>query len=280
MRRPPVFVFLTALTSIVFAVAMIGCGGTVSGANHAPNNPPAAPAPSPVPSGGSGSGGSGSPGTGSSPSNAPFQQTLSEIVNSTDVGDYGLVSVSATGDVTIQVHGADKNSSYTWSFCALLAGCVDLSQTLVTDGSGNGQLTFHFPKTGSWAGYFSGKSAATVIDTQDAAHHAMTANLVSYNGVNGTAPCDPNVKPGCNLDPAQGTVTVANQVAHIVIRGGSPNTSYEVVLYGGGVTQGTINTDASGNVTADLPVLEGHGTTYEIRPLNSKAPVITGFAVK
>ncbi len=191
-----------------------------------------------------------------------------------------MVAVSADGDVSIQVKGAQKNASYGWSFCTFSDGCFDLRQTLLTDGSGDGQLTFHFPKTGNWAGYFSGKSGTDMIDTQDAAHRTMRGNLVSENGVDGLTPCSSSVAPGCNLDPAQGTVAVANQVAHIVVQGGSPNTSYEVVLYGGGVTQGVINTDASGNVTADLPVLQGHGATYVLRPLNAKTPVVTGFTVK
>jgi hypothetical protein len=274
--------FLATGLAVFFLTVTIGCGGNASPAATStppatpaatpPAAPPAAPSPTPAPPP---SGGGGTP-----TSTAPFQQAITETVNASSVGNFGMVGVSATGDVTIQVNGAQKNSSYTWSFCPLLINCFDLGQTLITDASGNGQLTFHFPKGGSWAGYFSGKSGSDTIDTQDAAHRSMKANLVTYNGVNGLPPCDPNVKPGCNLDPAQGAVTVANEVAHIVVQGGSPNTSYEVVLYGGGVMQGVINTDANGNATADLPVLQGHGATYELRPTNSKEPVVTGFTVK
>lgn len=175
------------LSLALLLIVATGCGGNASPAPTSTTPPPpptatapATPSPNPPPptSGGGGS------------STAPFQQTLSAMVNWTDVGDYGLVSVSATGDVTIQVNGATKNATYSWSFCEFSGTCFDLAQMLVTDGSGNGQLTFHFPKTGNWAGYFSGKSTTGTIDTQDAAHHSMKGNLVSDNGVNGSAPCD------------------------------------------------------------------------------------------
>jgi hypothetical protein len=200
-------------------------------------------------------------------------------VNGSSVGDFGMLAVSADGDVSIQVNGAHPNASYTWAFCRMADGCFDLGQTLITDGSGNGQLTFHFPQTGNWAGYFSGRSGTDTIDTQDAAHRSMRGNLVSENGINSLTPCSPFVKPGCKNDPAQGTVTVANQVAHIVVQGGIPNDRYEVVLWNGGATQGVINSDANGNVTADLPVLPGHGSTYEITD-RSNVGVVTGFTVK
>ena len=268
--------FLAMVLAIATVAVLSGCGGNASPTPTAstPTPPASGTTTTPPPSGGGGT----------TTSTAPFQQAITETVNASSVGDFGMVSVSATGDVTIQVNGAQKNANYAWSFCQSPGGCFDLGQTLLTDGSGNGQLTFHFPKPGTWAGYFSGKSSTDTIDTQDAAHRSMQSNLVSYNGANGTAPCSPGVSPGCNLDPAQGTVTVANsvanRVAHIVVQGGSPNTSYTVVLYGGGVTQGTIYTDASGIGVADLPVLQGHGSTYYLNPPNGKVPVVTGFTVK
>ncbi len=193
-------------------------------------------------------------------------------MNWTPVGQYGMVSVSSTGDVTIQVSGAQPRSSYPWSFCPLLGGCFDLGQILMTDASGNGQVTFHFPKTGNWAGYFSAQAGTSVIDTQDAAHVAMTSILVNSNGLNGSAPC---TSGNCGvIDPGHGSVTVANGSAHIVITGGLPNHTYEVVLQGGGTTQGSMTTDASGNATADLAVTGGHGATYVLDSL------VSGFTVK
>src|SRR5512140_886814 len=188
--------FTLALSLMISMVAiMSGCGGNASPSSTS-TTPPAAPAATP-PSNPSGGGGA-------STSSAPFAQAITATVNGSSAGDFGMVAVSAVGDVTIQVNGAQKNASYTWSFCMFSSGCFDLGQTLLTDGGGNGHLNFHFPKAGSWAGYFSGKSGTDTIDTQDAAHRSMKADLISENGVNGLAPCTPGVKPGCNLDPAQG----------------------------------------------------------------------------
>jgi hypothetical protein len=186
-----------------------------------------------------------------------------------------MVNVGATGDVTIQASGVQPNASYAWAFCMMAQSCFDLGQTLMTDASGNGQLTFHFPKIGNWAGYFIGTSGSATMDTQDAAHGSMSGALVTENGVNGLPPCNPL----CRTDSAQGTVTVANNVAHIVVQGGIPSRRYEVVLWNGGVTQGVINSDANGNVTADVPVQPGHGSTYEITD-RSNLGVVTGFTVK
>ena len=164
--RPGTPVVLLTCTILFGFALLLGCGG---------NAGPAPTAPAAGPAAGSGSGGSGSGGSGgggsptggscsggsggsSGGSSSGSMQWSSSVDNAS-----GTVTVSTTGDVTLQVTGAKASTTFDGYFCQYPSeyyahhgqnACFALNQSLVTDASGNGKLTFHFPKPGSWSGNF------------------------------------------------------------------------------------------------------------------------------
>ncbi len=247
-------------------VCLVGCGGNASPV--ASTTPPAAP--TPPPSGGGTTNPPPSIPSFSPPANSQFQQSI--IING--AAGHGSVFVSNGGDVTIQLTGAQANSAFTLSFCPG-APCFDLGQSLMTDAGGNGQLTFHFPRSGKWSGFFEGNSGSLTISTQNATLGTMSAIFLSSAELNGTPVCGT-----CRYETLQsGTVSVVNQIAHIVLVDadpGNPNQVQEVDL--GGKNLGNIVMDTNDNVTADVPLQGASGAVIAIWD-HSNQPIVSGFQV-
>jgi hypothetical protein len=273
-------VFIAAV--IAFSVMLAGCGGNAKPA--ASTTPPAAtptlapPATTPpttpttptTPT-------SPAPATFTPPANSQFQQSI--IING--AAGHGSVYVSTAGDVTIQMTGAQASTSFGWRFCPLATNntpCFDLAQTLVTDAGGNGQVTFHFPRSGNWSGYFEGTAGSVTVSTLNATLGTMSAIFLSSSQLNGTPACGT-----CRYETLQsGTVSVSNQVAHIVLVNadpGNPNQVQQVDLIGGaGKNLGTVTMDANDNLTADVPLQGGSGAVIGLWD-RSNQPIESGFKV-
>ncbi len=277
--------FLSFIFLIAVGALLVGCGGNASPAASNTPTMPTPPATTPTtpttpPSGGSGSGGSGSgggstptPPTFTPPANSQFQQSI--IVNG--AAGHGSVYVSTSGDVTIQMTGAQASSTFTWRFCTegwSPIGCFDMNQTLMTDASGSGQLTFHFPRSGGWVGYFEGSSGSSTVSTQLATIGTLSAVFMPGQQTNG-ATC-----ATCVQGPITGSVTVSNGNAHIVLHGAPANDNHEVDLIGSTSTKlGNVITDGSGNLTADVPTQGSNGSLLEIWDHMEPAPIVSGFKV-
>jgi hypothetical protein len=74
----------------------------------------------------------------------------------------------------------------------------------------------------------------------------------------------------------QGTVSVANNNAHIVITG-AEITKLDVYLWPGGHLQGSMGVGAGGSGAADVPV-QNPGAAYEISD-HSNVGLVSGFNV-
>ncbi len=275
MRNRNGFSVLVIALGLAITTILGGCGGNASRAPSAGN-------------GSGGSGGSGSGGSGGSPTPAPpaftppansqFQQSI--IING--AAGHGSVYVSTSGDVTVQLTGAQPSAAFNWRFCPMGTDntpCFDLAQTLMTDAGGNGQLTFHFPRSGKWSGYFDASSGASTVSTQNATLGTMLAIFLSSAELNGTPPCG-----ACRIETLQsGSVAVANQIAHIILVDadpGNPNQVQEVDLFNGATSTnlGNIVMDANDNLTADVPLQGASGAAIGIWDHNNE-PIASGFQV-
>lgn len=268
MRHRPFSVTLCFVALLAVSAFLVGCGGNVT-SPAAATTPPATPTPSPTPT---------PPPSFTPPPNSQFQQSI--IVNG--AAGHGSVYVSISGDVTIQVTGAQASASFGWRFCPIGTNntpCFDLGQTLMSDAGGNGQLTFHFPRSGKWSGYFEGNSGSSTISTQNATLGTMSAIFLSSAELNGTPPCGT-----CKYETLQsGTVAVANQIAHIVLVNadpGNPNQVQEVDLNNGATSKnlGNVTMDANDNLTADVPLQGASGAVIGIWD-HSNQPIESGFQV-
>lgn len=264
MRLLPFRAVFTLLFALAFVVAMIGCGGDVASSS----NPPSAPAPSP----GTGAGGSGSGGSGSTADPAGVQYHVSLLspsgVTSNNGGTVGqFVEISNNGDIRIDSTGNNQRVTYTVQFCpypaTTFSSCMDLG-TFTTGSSGNSTFTTHFPKSGNWAGIFrirDGNNIQTETAGSTTTFNASVMQWVSAaNGVGSSY-------------PGSGTLTVANGMAHVNLRGVAPNTTYNfTVSYMGGSSSyqvGSITTDASGNATADISLTNSGAAAVAIFSLSS-----------
>ncbi len=263
---------------IILVAVLAGCGGNTSARNIAPGptmGGTPAPGPSPTPS----------PGTSGT---AQWQAAAMAPSPNADTS-HGTIAVDTQGNVTVQVSGVQPNTNYPFQFCpfpgVVYKTCIDMASTLVTDGSGNGQVTFHFPQPGKWAGFFvSNISSSEHITTYDSSIASMTQYLQPMAGTNPSEACEP---PGCTAttqDPlSSGSVSVSNMTAHIVINGAAPNTTYDVTTCGGGGGSSCyeltkVTTNASGNVTTDVQLFPNPATVFVFQRSGALG-FITGFVV-
>lgn len=181
----------------------------------------------------------------------------------------GTVSVDGSGNVSIQVSGAAPSSTYHFVFSLYPATRypqqMDLAADLVTDANGNGQLTFRFPRPGTWAGYFQAYDGApngpttTYLTTYDSSHGTETFTLLPQGAVNPQGVCAPGGCTANQQDPLNtGTIRVINGAATVTLTGAAPNVTYGIVGCGSGgsdcVSLGSVNTDPNGNGAAQVNV--------------------------
>ncbi len=287
--RPTGFVLALA---IAFPMLLLGgCGGNASPAPTASPTPPPSPAtptapttPPATPSGGSGSGTSG---FGTGPATVQYQTELMAPQNGVDVGK-GILSITPTGDVTVQVSGQAAGNNFSFQFCpypAALYSCFDLGQTLLMDGNGEGHLTFHFPKSGTWAGYFkaNGSTTGTYLTTYDSNFANIgTQPLFKMTQVNPSGTCGTTCS-GAQDPLGSGSVSVRETFLSVTVSGAMPNAAYTVIGCGSGgsdcYSEGTVTTDASGNI-ANGGLKLGNTPAAIFRLQRGSAPgFITGFMV-
>ena len=218
-------------------------------------------------------------------------------------GGSGTVVVTTTGDVTVQVSGAKASTTFDGFFCQYPSsylyhsgreGCFALNQSLVSDASGNAKLSFHFPKSGSWAGAFffdpNGNTSyspdqitTNVTDTDG----TVSAPLLPAGKVNPPNTGNPYIPSSSPQEPGSGSVTVGGGNVKISLTGARANTSYGVGACfsdGGSACQQIgkpFTTDASGNATVTLPAAAGTGTIISVGASagDGEFGLITGFTV-
>jgi hypothetical protein len=269
------------ILTLLLLAFMAGCSGGAGGpgptrsTQPTPGTTSAAPSPTPMPT----------------PTPAPAVQFTASAMapgpNSADSA-HGTLSINSNGDVTIQVSGVQPNTNYPFQFCPFPGTryqCFDLNNTLLTDASGNGQLTFHFPRSGTWAGFFQSMvSSSTFITTFDSSFGSETANLQKESGTNPAGVCRTVTCPTVQDPLTSGSVSVTgNATAHVVITGAAPNMTYDVTTCGGGggsscFHQTNITTDGSGNVTTDIRISPDPATVFMFDRVDAQG-FITGFVV-
>ena len=166
--------------------------------------------------------------------------------------------------------------------------CIALQQSFTTDASGNGQLTFHFPRSGPQAGSFNfapggDTNSPSRITTDNIGTSGMlTSPLVPITTVNGGPPG----LTGTTQETGTGTVSLSAGSVTITLKGATPNATYQVSQQfsdAGSASQtiGNINTDASGNGTATLAVLSSSGSIFALsRNVTPETNgLVTGFTV-
>ena len=276
-----------ALTLVVMTALLIGCGGNASPAPTTATPTPTPAPPAPGPTGGSGSGGSGSGGgTGGGGSNPATQYDVKMLPpDGAPPGGSGEVTINTSGDVNVAVAGI-ATGGYTIYFCmwpvkSYAFPCFQVGAISVAGSSA--QTTFHFPKSGTWAGLF---------DVRDATSHQLLQTAGDYNTFNGplmqfesaSTTNEAGAIAKGPQSPGTGTVTASGGTAHYTITGGAPNTSYDAQVCFQTDTSchsmGQFMTDGSGNATAALTIYTGPGgvAIFEAIPAGSAA-LVSGFKV-
>ncbi len=281
--------------ALLLAGAFAGCGGgskpgTTGTTTNPPTSsptptPPTMPSPAPTPP--------------TTPSPTPPPTAGSTQWSSNVNGATGTVTVSTTGNVSVQVTKALPSTTYVGNFCQYpssdwsnmgLNPCFGLP-SLTTDASGNGQLAFHFPQSGIWAGAFifavgGDTNSPSRIDTDNIGTAVtLTAPLVPLGKANGGgAPNDPISRQ--DQDPGSGSVSLSGGNVTIKVTGEVPNASFRVIQAfsdGGSATQqiGTLTTDGSGNAMVTMPVLSSSGSLIDVERIIPIATngLVTGFTV-
>lgn len=270
------------LLLIAFLSVMIGCGSSNQAANTKPTpspQPAPAPAPSPQPS--------------PQPSPSPNPGTAQWVSNVE--GATGTVTVSTGGDVTVQVTKAMPSTTYVGNFCQFPSDdwsgrgfnpCFAVGQPLVTDASGNGQLTFHFPKSGVWSGAFffavgGDTNSPTRIDTNLVGTQvSLSAPLVPVTKANGGG-APGAIEPSEPQEPGSGSVSISGASVNIKLAGATPNAKFIVgqSFSGGGSASQQIgndfSTDASGNATVSIPALDSTGPIISV--VQAVTPAVAGL---
>jgi hypothetical protein len=207
---------------------------------------------------------------------------------------HGQVSVNGSGDVTIQVTGGSANTTYALQFCPFPTTrytCFSLG-SLTTDGTGAVQSTFHFPKTGPWAGDFQANGiGGTGFSTQVGSNAGQTflATLQPASVTNGQGTGRDPTSSSTPQDRGSGTLSVNGGMVHVVLVGAAPNATYEVTQCfesaGSGCFQlgpfngNTVVTDAGGNATFDVPFAGIPGDFFTVEQVVSSPSLpSTGFA--
>ncbi len=288
MRRPsrPAGKLLAFVFCFLSAAVLAGCGGNPASPTTPLKQPgPATPTPTPTPT----------PMPTPTPTPAqktPVQWQASAMgVNSANAtASFGSFAVDLNGNVTVQVSGVTPNTDFPIQFCpfpSTVYTCFDAGATLITDASGSGTLTFHFPKTGTWAGYFRANAGGNIngfqFSTYDSNLGGETENLQKASATNPQGTCGPGGCSGAAQDAlASGSVTVTNMAAHLVLTGAAPDTTYDVGACGSGGSdcyhETNVTTDASGNATADFSITPDPTGTWTIDRLGAQG-FVSGFVV-
>ena len=259
--------------AISMSVALSGCGGNVSTARTTTANPappaPAAPppltplaptTPPPAPPVAMPPVFTPPPGT----SGTTQWQVVLHGLNGNNGGLSGTATVTTNGDVTLQFTGATPSTTFTLQFCPFTltsnsAPCVSAPMVL-SDGSGTGQVSFHFAQSGTWAGFFLARTSSASVPVfgslaetagaySSAVQQIEPATAANGIGIDGTHA----------QDPGGGSLSVTSGTAHVVLTGAQANHSYRLFSCFSGSSScqsaGNFNTDASGNATVDMKLV-------------------------
>ena len=194
----------------------------------------------------------------------------------------------ANGDVTVQVNGAASGGSYTVEFCPFPAkiyngSCMTGLATLIADTSGKGQVTFHFPKSGNWAGIFHVMNGTTSFAETAGTNSSFASTDMELEPDTQTNPQGTGNFAGAPQDPAIGNIVApGNGSVHVAISKAAGNVTYDVtVSYMGGSSSyhiGNLMTNANGDGAADFHIL-GAGIAIFNVERNGAAGLVSGFHV-
>ncbi len=276
----PTTLFLVLSLTILLTAMLIGCGGNASPrATSTPTPTPTPTSPMPTPPAPT------PPATppGGTSGTVQFQVTLHNMSGGTN--PMGSASVTTNGDVAIQLTGGSAGASYNVNFCLFpatiyLDNCMTNLATIVSDSGGNGQVSFHFPKSGTWAGIFRIMNGTSIFAETSGDNTTFSSSGMQLEPATTTNP--QGAGQTGTQDPGSGTVSAAGGTAHVVLTGAVANASYgAIVCYMGGsscYSMGTVNTDAGGNGTADLKISGAGIAVFEVER-NNAAGFVTGFKV-
>jgi hypothetical protein len=208
------------------------------------------------------------------------------------------VTVSTAGNVSIQVTKAAPSTSFVGDFCQFPGSdffvrgensCFGLQTSLITDSSGNGQLTFHFPKAGVWSGAFvfapggDTTSSSTITTDNQATEGTLSSPLVPRSKTS-----DPSFLPsGTPQEPGSGSLLLSAGKVTITLKAATANAAFSAGECDVGGSSScfqvgsNFNTDASGNATTTFAAETGRGSSFEVdRNVNPATfGFVTGFSV-
>lgn len=284
-------------SAIILASVMTGCAGGASNA-AAPLNvtapipasgqtpsPPPAPNPPPTPN----------PPTPNPPSGSQIQWQASLLGQPLQPGEpniSGSVAVDTNGDVAANFAHAAANTNYTVTFC-LFPGtlyndqCLQLTN-VTSDAQGSGQLSFHFPQSGTWAGIFRFMNGSQPVfetggSSADFSSTGMTLRYETQTNPHGTT-------TATTQDPGGGIVTVTQNNLSFQLKGAVPNATYTIgdCLIGGWgrdcYLEASFTTDANGNASNQFRLGTGNDVTAAVFTIEqnvdaSPGGFVTGFKV-
>ena len=280
--------FLTLLLLTVLAAATLvfsGCGGSV-----APTPIAATPAPTPSPSP------TPTPTPTPVPGNNPEKFQVSMLQGDGFIGGIQVNSTTNDGSGSLTLKGSKITGSMMLRFCPFspdpynkgLTPCYDIAP-FTTDGSGNAQLTFHFPKSGKFFGAFRVEQGTT--DVADSGYtYTSTPNYhADIQTFAGTSDVDWAAFSKGSDPLGSGHVDLTGSMLSVVVSGAVANATYGLVLCpnvsgSGCYAAGSFNTDANGaaNATIDLnkevgSYTPGGETFYVFR--GSSLQYVVGFKV-
>jgi hypothetical protein len=224
-----------------------------------------------------------------------YESTLFPVPN--EASAHGTVTIDTEGDATPQIGGLAAGETYTLQFCpaynpttdAPAPACFNVAK-VTTDSSGGGSTTVKFPKSGDWAGDFQINDSTGKIVMQSSLAAGLKdevyfATLVPETKTNGGV-----VTSIKQQDPlSSGSVSYSNGTLEVVLKGASPNTSFNIVETETAYFDGSgsyelspvLKTDATGDASSSSSLASDGGSGGDMLEVEggSGAGFIGGFSI-
>lgn len=268
-RCSALLIHTSAFTLLTFALlAFSGCGGVSNNMAKGPT-----PTPTPMP--------------GATPTPTPAAPADTYVATMFGIGktvaSVGQVMVDTAADNgagNIRLNGAGLTATQTLQFCPAggsFNNCFGIPTT-----AGTGVTNFQFPNHGAFAGVFA------VLDMGQQVAVGGFGNIAGVNfqsAVLQAASITGGIGQAAGNAPlASGSAVATGPALHLVLKGTTPNHSFTVFscgVFGASSCTGvgSVTTDASGNLSADVPGASGAvGAVFMLND-SAGAEFITAFRV-
>jgi hypothetical protein len=268
-RCSALLIHTSAFTLLTFALlAFSGCGGVSNNMAKGPT-----PTPTPMP--------------GATPTPTPAAPADTYVATMFGIGktvaSVGQVMVDTAADNgsgNIRLNGAGLTATETLQFCPAggsFNNCFGIATT-----AGTGVTNFQFPNKGAFAGVFAvldmGQQVAVGGFGNIAGVNFQSALLQAASITGGIG------QAAGNAPLTSGSAVATGPALHLILNGTTPSHSFTVLscgVFGGSSCTGvgTVTTDASGNLSADVPGASAAVGAVFVLSDSAGAEFITGFRV-